>query len=68
MSRYDQKSKEYAIKYKAENYDLIRFNVKKGTKDKYKQIAQNEGVSLNQFIVNCINEHLEKNQIDINNM
>ena len=41
-------------KYISANYDRINVTVPKGKKDKYKAIAQAQGKSLNQFIIDCI--------------
>ncbi len=41
-------------KYNDANYDRIALTVPKGKKDEYKQLADNAGKSLNQFIIDCV--------------
>jgi len=43
-------------KYNAVNYDRISLSVPKGKKEEYQQAAEAAGKSLNQFIVDCIEE------------
>ena len=43
MSKYTEKSKEYTMQYMKDNLEEIRFRVKKGEKDKYKEAAENAG-------------------------
>lgn len=47
-------------KYQAKAYDRITFRVKKGYKAEVEQMAANENKSINQFILDCIQEHIEK--------
>ena len=46
-------------KYNAENYERISLSVPKGTKEKYKAIAETNGKSLNQFIIDCVEEKVK---------
>ena len=41
-------------KYNDANYDRISLSVPKGKKDEYKQLADEAGKSLNQFIIDCV--------------
>jgi hypothetical protein len=41
-------------KYNDANYDRISLSVPKGKKEEYKQLADNAGKSLNQFIIDCV--------------
>lgn len=41
-------------KYIKNNYDRVNLTLPKGKKAEYKQIAEDAGKSLNQFIVDCI--------------
>lgn len=43
-------------KYNAENYERISLNVPKGKKAEYQKRAESAGKSLNQFIIDCIEE------------
>lgn len=47
-------------KYNAENYERISLSVPKGDKEKYKAMADNAGKSLNQFIIDCIEEKIQE--------
>ena len=46
-------------KYNAENYERISLSVPKGTKEKYKAIAETNGKSLNQFIIDCVEDKID---------
>ena len=41
-------------KYNDKNYDRINLVVPKGKKEEYRQRAEAEGKSLNQYIIDCI--------------
>lgn len=43
-------------KYDKENYDRVYLFLKKGTKDIYKKLATEEGLSLNAWITKAIEE------------
>ena len=43
-----------------QNLDEIKIRVPKGKKEEYKRIAESEGKSLNQFIIDAINEKIER--------
>lgn len=45
-------------KYNAKAYDRISVSVKKGTKDEWKSEAEKQGLSLNAFIENAVNQML----------
>lgn len=47
-------------KYNNANYDRVSLVVAKGKKEEYKKIAEKEGKSLNQFIVDCIEKRTSK--------
>jgi predicted HicB family RNase H-like nuclease len=46
-------------KYNAENYERISLSVPKGKKEEYKEQAEKAGKSLNQYIIDCIEERNE---------
>ena len=46
-------------KYNAENYERISLSVPKEKKEKYKAIAETNGKSLNQFIIDCVEEKVK---------
>ena len=51
---YTEAQKKASIKYMTEKTDDIRLRVPKGLKDKYKAEAQKRGISMTQFIINCV--------------
>ena len=51
-------------KYNAENYERISLSVPKGTKEKYKAIAETNGKSLNQFIIDCVEDKIDSTKQD----
>lgn len=44
-------------KYNAKNYDRIYLTVPKGKKEEYRKRAAVQKKSLNQFIIDCIEQH-----------
>lgn len=49
-------------RWNEKNYDRITIIVKKGTKDKFKEYADSEGMSLNAYIVNSVEEHINNSR------
>lgn len=47
-------------RYNEKAYDRFLVTVKKGEKDDIQQCAQSVGMSLNGFIVQAINEHMQR--------
>ena len=43
-----------SLKYNQKNYDYLRITVKKGELARLKEIAKNQGKSLNKFVVDAI--------------
>ena len=60
--KYYDLYKEYGIKYMAEKTDDIRLRVKSGLKAKYKAEAEKRGMSMTQFIVNCVEKEIAKSR------
>lgn len=56
VSRYSQAQNKATQKYIKNAYDEIKIRVPKGKKDEYKDRAMNAGKSLNQYIIDCIEE------------
>lgn len=56
--KYTDAQKTATIKYLKEKTDDIRIRVPKGKKDIYKEYAESIGKSLNQLIVDCLEEKL----------
>lgn len=46
--------------YNKENYEQIKMNVPKGTKEKIKVAAEKEGKSMTAFIMEAVNEKMNK--------
>lgn len=59
-SRYTEAQKKSADKYLKEKVEDIRIRVPKGQKQLIKDYADSQGKSLNQFIVDLINEEMSK--------
>lgn len=53
-------NKTYVLKYEQEHYDKILVRIPKGTREVWKRFAGFEGISLNQFIVKCVNEAISR--------
>lgn len=51
---YTEAQKKASIKYISEKTDDIRLRVPKGLKDKYKAEAEKHGMSMTQFIIDCV--------------
>ena len=57
---YTEAQKKASIKYMAEKTDDIRLRVPKGLKEKYKAEAEKRGISMTQFIINCIEKEINE--------
>ena len=57
--RYTEAQKRSAEKYRGEKVEDIRIRVPKGQKAVIKAYAEAQGKSVNQFIVDCINEGMK---------
>lgn len=58
--KYTESQKKASIKYLQEKTDDIRIRTPKGTKEKWKQAAEERGQSLTQFIVDTIEKEIEE--------
>lgn len=56
---YTEAQKKASIKYMSEKTDDIRLRVPKGLKDKYRVEAEKRGISMTQFIVNCVEKEIK---------
>ena len=56
---YTEAQKRASMKYISEKTDDIRLRVKAGLKDKYKAAAEKRGLSMTQFIVNCVEKEIK---------
>lgn len=57
--RYTDAQKRSAEKYLSEKVEDIRIRVPKGQKAVIKAFAEAQGKSVNQFIIDCINEGMK---------
>ena len=57
-----EKELSYIAQYQKENYDRITVMSPKGTKEKVKAGATLNGMSVSEFVLNCINKELEEMQ------
>jgi len=58
--KYTEAQKNASIKYLKEKTDDIRIRVPKGKKEQYKKLADTLGISLNQLIIDCLEEKMKK--------
>lgn len=58
--KYTESQKKASIKYLQEKTDDIRIRTPKGTKEKWKQAAEERGQSLTQFIVDTIEKEIKE--------
>lgn len=56
---YTEAQKKASIKYISEKTDDIRLRVKKGLKERYKQEADKRGISMTQFIIDCVEKEIK---------
>lgn len=63
MSKYTEKSKAYTMEYMKENLEEIRFRVKKGEKEKYKEAANKAGLSMAKFFTTSADEKIERDDL-----
>jgi len=61
MGKASTKAKD---KYNENNYDRFTLRVAKGDKEKYKDHAATKGKSLNSYIVDLINDDIEKSELN----
>ena len=57
---YPEAQKRYKKKYLAEKVDTITFRVPKGKRDEFKEYAELQGKSLARFMLDCIDEKIQK--------
>lgn len=55
---YPESQKKYKEKYFRDMVDRIHIIVPKGKKDEYKKYAEMQGKSLNQFVVDCVDDKI----------
>ena len=55
---YTEAQKRASRKYNEKSYDRLYITVEKGKKEKIKEKAQEQGMSLNEFVVNLIEKNM----------
>lgn len=63
--KYSEQQKISTMKHVEENYERIYFNVRKGKKEKYKQLAEQEGISLSALIIRLLNDEAVRIGFDL---
>ena len=62
--KYTDAQKKASIKYLKEKTDSIQIRTRKGTKERWKNAAADHGKSLNQFIVDTMEDKIKNEAID----
>lgn len=62
--KYTDAQKKASIKYLKEKTDSIQIRTPKGTKERWKTAATDRGKSLNQFIVDTMEDEIAKGESD----
>ena len=57
---YTDASNKAVQKYISKNYDQISIRIPKGNREKYKQFAESKGKSLNAFIIQLLNDEINR--------
>ena len=60
--KYTDAQKKASIKYLKEKTDSIQIRTPKGTKERWKSAATDRGKSLNQFIVDTMEDEIAKGE------
>lgn len=58
--KYTEAQKQATLRYLKESTEDVRIRVPKGTKDEWKAAAERDGKSLQRFIIDCVENHNEK--------
>lgn len=59
--KYTEAQKKASMKYLKDKTDSIQIRAPKGTKDKWRKAAEANGKSMNQFIVETVEEKIKGN-------
>ena len=60
---YSEAQKKATLKYRKEHLETLTLQMKKGTKDQWKEQAKSKGLSLNAYITALIKKDMEENGI-----
>lgn len=58
--KYTDAQRRATLKYLSEKTDDVRVRVPKGTKERWRTVAEVEGKSLQRFIIDAIEEYIQK--------
>lgn len=58
--KYTEAQKKASIKYLKEKTDSIQIRAQKGTKERWKDAAAAVGESMNQYIINAVDQRIER--------
>lgn len=58
--KYTDAQKKASMKYMKEKTDSIQIRATKGTKDRWRKAAEENGKSMNQFIIESVEERINK--------
>ena len=61
--KYSQAQNEATQRYIKKAYDEIKLRIPKGEKEKYKSLADEAGLSLNQYIVEAMEAYAKRDQV-----
>ena len=57
--KFDKAKKQaYDMNYVKENYDSVHLTLPKGDRDRFREIAKGQGLSLNEFIRTAIDSYI----------
>lgn len=58
--KYTDAQKKASMKYMKEKTDSIQIRATKGTKDRWRKAAEENGKSMNQFIIESVEDRINK--------
>lgn len=58
--KYTDAQKKASMKYMKEKTDSIQIRAAKGTKDRWRKAAEENGKSMNQFIIEAVEERINR--------
>ena len=62
MAKYSKAQKRASMKYNAKAYDDIKVRVPKGKREEYQSYAEAQGKSLNQLIIELLENNIKDGQ------
>ncbi|MCM1524041.1 MAG: hypothetical protein NC120_06245 [Ruminococcus sp.] len=63
--KYSEKQRIAADKFLSENYEQVKFSVRKGKRDKIKELATMKGLSVASLIMSLIEQEAERMGFDM---